>query len=193
MIYNILYYLDLYATHIILGLFLRFVLQLVPESIRVAFDDSARFVRSFIIYVVEAIYNQEKNFEVFISSRIIVPFVIIVYVEGLLMLGIIWLAEYTAISLLIYIFFFFIIINIIPSKEEMEVFSDISPTTIFRFIVKLVIVLVFAFETNNSGILSLIITPIALPKGLTNFAKRIHINTEVQQNTDQSKLIYKDS
>ncbi|MCY3411747.1 MAG: hypothetical protein INQ03_08960 [Candidatus Heimdallarchaeota archaeon] len=192
MISTVFYYIDLYATHIILGLFLRFILQLVPEPIRVAFDDSARFVRSFIIYVVEAIYNQEKNFEVFISSRIIVPFVIIVYVEGILMLGIIWLAEYTAITLLIYLFFFFVIINIIPSKEEMEVFSDISPTTIFRFIVKLVIVLAFAFETNNSGILSLIITPIAIPKGLTNFAKRIPINTEIQQNTDQSKLIFKE-
>ncbi len=135
----ILTYIDLYAQLIVASIFLKFILRFLPDMISNAFNDTAASFRKGTTKVSEFIFRGDRNFERYFSTRLLIPFLVTIFVQTTLLFLVTELYEFVYIKLLINTLYLFTIINILPDYEDLDVFSDVSTSSVFFAISKIAI------------------------------------------------------
>lgn len=156
----ILEILEIYIMYLIASIFLRFVMNILPEPFSRVFNTFASSLRRKMIAITEKIFSSPNNFEVYFTSRFVIPFLTAYAAMIGIQILILIFEQYVFTKVFLNLLYLYFIVNTIPSAEEMDVYQDVTQSSIFAFIVKLVILVMIIIYTKQEAYILMLIIPV---------------------------------
>lgn len=154
---DLLMLINTFAMYVIYGTVIRQLFYWIfPKGMAEGFDLIALSIRNWVIHWIEYVWGDDDNTETVFLSRIMGPFFVMLFVEGMVSYIAIQYSEYFVLELIIQIFRFFVFINVAPSIEDWDKLysSENISKAIIIFKIGIVLAIMQYLDSNTIEVLS---------------------------------------